>query len=389
MAAGDDHTCRFGFIPASDSLVLSAKKKKEDNEIIHIFRTGANECKDCRNLNGTEISQEEWANKEKMKENGFPFTENGQYVPHPHCKCHWEEKIKSNDAEGEKTDSKRTVESSIISDKKHIEPKLKVMDASAPENIEPSVAVEKHPGIIKFAAPKEIVETKNNPEKSKYAALLPHTYGFLSPENASSHDRQQAYMRAAPRFFDNSDEHERINLNEGPYFKRGKGHSVIGIRGDTATILDRITDQNIFDGVDDLIRKLEKQKYRPHSVDNLIIIGHGGGDNDYKMGSGELEQLDSITDEQVRKLKNFLHADSVVDIRMCRAASGAEGKRTAQMLANKLGCTVIAYEGYVSRKGGPADYIFPWNAPELSPRDWIRPPYKEKEFRPQGVDKTK
>ena len=94
---GDGRACRFGFIPASNSLVLSAKKRKEDNEVIHIFRTGANECEDCRNLNGTEISQEEWANKEKMKEKGFPFTENDQYVPHPNCKCHWEEEKRVHD----------------------------------------------------------------------------------------------------------------------------------------------------------------------------------------------------------------------------------------------------------------------------------------------------
>ena len=103
--AEDSRACRFGFIPASDFLVLSAKKKKKDNEVIHIFRTGVNECKDCRNLNGTEISSEEWANKEKMKEKGFPFIENGQYVPHPHCKCHWEEKMVKQGKD--KTDAKK------------------------------------------------------------------------------------------------------------------------------------------------------------------------------------------------------------------------------------------------------------------------------------------
>ena len=106
-AAGDDHACRFGFIPASDSLVLSAKIKQEDNEVFHIFRTGANECEDCRNLNGTEISQEEWANKEKMKENGFPFIENGQYVPHPHCKCHWETVFEMNKKKGQRNKKRK------------------------------------------------------------------------------------------------------------------------------------------------------------------------------------------------------------------------------------------------------------------------------------------
>ena len=71
VAAGDDHTCRFGFIPASDSLVLSAKKTKEDSEVIHIFRTGINECKKCQALEGTKISSEVWADEEKMKAKGF------------------------------------------------------------------------------------------------------------------------------------------------------------------------------------------------------------------------------------------------------------------------------------------------------------------------------
>ena len=301
--AEDSRACRFGFIPVSDSLALSAKKKKEDNEVIHIFRTGANECEDCRNLNGTEISQEEWANKEKMKEKGFPFTENGQYVPHPNCKCHWEEK--------------RTTQ------------------------------------IIRKQAHKEAKKKKNNEIVT----------------------------------FGKADINKSKTVNEGPYFKRGKGHSVEGIREDTATVLDHLTARIIFDGIDDLIKQLEQRKYLPHSIDKLVIIGHGGGDNDYKMGSGDLDQLNSITDEQVRQLKNFLHTDSVVDIRMCRAASGVEGKKTAQMLANKLNCTVIAHEGYVSEKGGPADYIFPWNAPELSPRDWIHPPYKRREFRPRDIEK--
>ena len=107
--AGDGRACRFGFIPASDSLVLNGEKKEEEDEVVHIFRTGGNECKDCRDLNGTEISPEEWADKEKMREKGFPFQENGQYIPHPHCRCRWEEKLKSNVAEAERTDLKRTV----------------------------------------------------------------------------------------------------------------------------------------------------------------------------------------------------------------------------------------------------------------------------------------
>ena len=92
-AAGDGRACRFGFIPASDSLVLSAKKKKEDNEVIHIFRTGVNKCKKCQALEGTRISAEIWADEEKIKAKGFWKQKNGKYHPHPNCKCHWEEEV--------------------------------------------------------------------------------------------------------------------------------------------------------------------------------------------------------------------------------------------------------------------------------------------------------
>ena len=88
--AVDVRACRFGFIPASNSLVLSAKIKKEDNEVFHIFRTGVNECKKCQALEGTKISSDVWADEEKMKAKGFWKQKNGEYLPHPNCKCHWE-----------------------------------------------------------------------------------------------------------------------------------------------------------------------------------------------------------------------------------------------------------------------------------------------------------
>ena len=105
------HACRFGFLPASDSLVLSSKKKKEDNEVIHIFRTGVNECKKCRALEGTRITPEVWADEEKMKSKGFWKQKNGKYLPHPNCRCGWAEeiikpKIENSNARNEKDDER-------------------------------------------------------------------------------------------------------------------------------------------------------------------------------------------------------------------------------------------------------------------------------------------
>ena len=90
------HACRFGFLPASDSLALSVRKKEEHGEVVHIFRTGVNECKKCQALEGTRITPEIWADEEKMRSKGFWKQKNGEYLPHPNCKCHWETLLEMN-----------------------------------------------------------------------------------------------------------------------------------------------------------------------------------------------------------------------------------------------------------------------------------------------------
>ena len=94
--AGNEHACRFGFVPAAASIALG-RGKKEENEVIHIFRTGVNECKKCQALEGTRIPPEVWADEEEMKDRGFWKQKNGEYLPHPNCKCHWEEEKEVHD----------------------------------------------------------------------------------------------------------------------------------------------------------------------------------------------------------------------------------------------------------------------------------------------------
>ena len=372
--AGAVRSCRFGFVPASDSLVLGGdKKKKGDNEVIHIFRTGINECKKCQALGGTRIFPDVWVNEEKMKDWGFWKQENGEYLPHPNCKCHWAEKIKSNDAEEEKTDFKRTAEPSIISDKKHIEPKLKVIDASTPENIESSVAVGKNPGVVKIATPKEIVETKNNPEKSKYADLLPHTYG-LSQESASSQDRYQANMyntRLRP------DELHRLTFHTKNQGFLGLNPLILG---------DGI------ESVEDMVRQIEAKKYRPHSIISITIIGHGSH-NTFPMGKSEQGVESTIHDfkgKLVDRLKFYLHQDCVIEFRFCKAAEGESGKNIAQDFANKVGCDVIAYEGPVNPNGKSPIYT-PRDEDEMdepwTSRLFLDP--KPQIFHPKSLEKQK
>ena len=64
-----------------------------------------------------------------------------------------------------------------------------------------------------------------------------------------------------------------------------------------------------------------------------------------------------LTDLQARELKRYLHKNSVVELRMCRAASDKDGADTAQWIADKLGCTVRVYGGFVSPSGGYVPFI--------------------------------
>lgn len=137
-----------------------------------------------------------------------------------------------------------------------------------------------------------------------------------------------------------------------------------------------------FSGIDDLIEQIENSKIPPHGLDKLIIVNHSGIDDFYNMGNSD--NLRYISDEQIRKLKKFLHSKSIVDVRMCSAASGKNGEKTAQKLADKLGCQVIVYAGPVSPSGSrPLINLTPDDVPWY---ERILPDSKPRKFFPR-IDK--
>ncbi len=133
-----------------------------------------------------------------------------------------------------------------------------------------------------------------------------------------------------------------------------------------------------FSGINDLIEQIENSKIPPHGLDKLIIVNHSGIDDFYNMGDND--NLRHISNEQIRRLKKFLHSKSIVDIRMCSVASGKNGEETAQKLADKLGCQVIVYAGPVAPNGGrpllnlTKDRNVPWSErilPDSRPRKFF------------------
>ena len=137
-----------------------------------------------------------------------------------------------------------------------------------------------------------------------------------------------------------------------------------------------------FSGINDLIEQIENSKIPPHGLDKLIIANHSGIDDFYNMGNND--NLRHISDEQIKRLKKYLHSKSIVDIRMCSIASGKDGEKTAQKLADKLGCQIIVYAGPVSPSGSrplinPTPDDVPWY-------ERILPDPKPKKFFPR-IDK--
>ena len=105
-----------------------------------------------------------------------------------------------------------------------------------------------------------------------------------------------------------------------------------------------------FYGFDDMISKL-KENCSSRKIDKLIISNHGGSEG---FPLGNYDDLSKLLDFQIDKLKQFLHSDSIVDIRMCCTSGGKLGEEAAQRLANRLNCKVVGYGGLVTYYGTSA-----------------------------------
>jgi hypothetical protein len=100
------------------------------------------------------------------------------------------------------------------------------------------------------------------------------------------------------------------------------------------------------DGYDDLINHLKK-RYKP--ARKLIIINHGASSGTMTLGNGP--SLDSLTDKQISKLREYLSKDCIVYMRACKDAKGAEAQKKYQRFAKRIKRLVVAYQGFVSPWG--------------------------------------
>ncbi len=314
------HACRFGFRPSSDSLVLGGEKKKKEQadkeEIIHIFRTGVNECKKCQALEGTRITPEIWADEEKMKSKGFWKQKNGEYLPHPNCKCHWEEKR-------EKLKRRKT------------------------ETTDPN-DIKKIPNEIKHQNGRESVVTINPSVRDQKAKR---------EKKAESSDHS-ADKKAATKY--NKTRDSSFIGKEVEFYVKGSYRKFGNYLGGGYEI----------NGFESLLKQLE-DNYSPHSIGLLRIMGHGdfastsiGGDDNFQMLVG----LTNSRDERIiSRLKRMLSSHSMIEFRMCNVGAKGEGAHEngpefAQKLANLLGCRVKVYlepvnpYGWSNIKGGKGNF---------------------------------
>ncbi len=79
--------CRFGFIKHKKEILILS----DYSEIKIIFHAGNAECDKCKSLDGTAVTLEQWKSESTMKQLGFWKNDDGIYIPHPNCKCRWEQ----------------------------------------------------------------------------------------------------------------------------------------------------------------------------------------------------------------------------------------------------------------------------------------------------------
>lgn len=139
-----------------------------------------------------------------------------------------------------------------------------------------------------------------------------------------------------------------------PYFDTSKGNTVhMRVKGSPGAFrTSSFSFGDIeFNGFDDMISKL-KENCSSRKIDKLIISNHGRLEGSYPLGNDD--DLGKLLDPQINKLKQFLHSDSIVDIRMCCTSGGKLGEEAAQRLANRLNCKVVGYGGLVTYYGTSA-----------------------------------
>lgn len=78
--------CRFGFVRPETAVPFDDKL----DSIRYIFRAGTKECKKCKALNKTIVTEKQAQDEAYMRGKGFYKQKDGVYRPHPHCKCTWE-----------------------------------------------------------------------------------------------------------------------------------------------------------------------------------------------------------------------------------------------------------------------------------------------------------
>lgn len=312
---GDSRACRFGYLPASDALVLSVRKKEERGEVVHIFRTGVNECKKCQALEGTRITPEIWADEEKMRSKGFWKQKNGEYLPHPNCRCGWDEEILK--PKGEKSEAAKPRDVRKDSDKKKHQSCRESADT------------------VSSSAHDKKTEVKNKTDSSGHPANKKTVTKYNKTRDSSFTGKEvEFYVKGSDKKFEN-------------YL--GFGYEI--------------------DGFMSLVDLLEKN-FEPHSIGLLRIIGHGGPasaeiggpeQDNFQRFFGKLK--DPMTIKAISTLKKMLSSHAILELRMCSVGAKGKGEdengpEFAQKLANLLGCRVKVYlepvnpYGWSNIKGG-------------------------------------
>ncbi len=101
----------------------------------------------------------------------------------------------------------------------------------------------------------------------------------------------------------------------------------------------------------------ELDAYPDHSIDLVIISGHGGPTDAGAIRYGDIINPGSPTSKFLCVLKEKLMPGSEIRLRCCRCASGTDGKKFIQCIADQTGGTVIGIDGDYAVTPGGCEWI--------------------------------
>ena len=140
-------------------------------------------------------------------------------------------------------------------------------------------------------------------------------------------------------------------------WKNFKGITLVFASANLKWMSNIVINATVFDGLNDLIDKINAKKLQDNSVVHLIIIAHGRNSGNTfpiskKNSSDRFEDILAKSNSvYLDTLTRIMAPMGLIELRMCKGAKDKWGERIAQNIANKTGCFIRAYNTEINLLG--------------------------------------